>query len=340
MHEAMLYDGLEDKKVKCNLCGRRCTVTEGQVGYCHVRKNVEGKLYSLVYGRACSANPDPIEKKPLWHFHPGSLVMSIATIGCNFRCNFCQNWQISHERDIIGRKISPQRIVDMALKTGCSGVSYTYTEPTIFFEYAYDTAQLAQKAGLFNTFVTNGYLTPEAISTIAPYLDAATVDFKGNADPDFYRKYCNVPSVEPIFTALKAMKSANIHIEITNLVVTKVGDSAKDVEQLARWIVTELGEDIPFHLLRFYPHYKMRNLSPTPVSALEAAAKAAAQAGLKYIYVGNVPGHQGTNTICPNCGALLIERLGLQTLAVRLTSEGHCPNCNIPIPINRKTPQA
>jgi pyruvate formate lyase activating enzyme len=336
----MLYQGLEEKKVKCNLCGRRCTITNGQLGYCQVRKNVEGKLYSLVYGRACSANPDPIEKKPLWHFHPGSLVMSIATIGCNFRCDFCLNWQISHERDIIGRNLSPQRIVDMALQTGCGGISYTYSEPTIFFEYAYDTAQLAQKAGLFNTFVTNGYLTPDAITKIAPYLDAATVDFKGNADPDFYRKYCNVPAVEPIFTALKAMKTANIHIEITNLVVPEVGNSAKGIEHLAKWIVTELGEDIPFHLLRFYPHHKMRNLSPTPIPALEAAADAAAQAGLKYIYVGNVPGHQGTNTICPNCGALLIERLGLQTLTVRLTREGHCPNCNIPIPINRKPPQA
>jgi pyruvate formate lyase activating enzyme len=333
MHEAMLYTPVEDDKVDCYLCARRCTIPDDKLGYCRVRKNKKGTLYSLVYGKACSANPDPIEKKPLWHFHPGSLVMSIATIGCNFRCQFCQNWQISHESEIFGRDLSPEKIVELALKTGCSGISYTYTEPTIFFEYAYDTAKIAQQKGLFNTFVTNGYLTPEAIETIAPYLDAATVDFKGNANPTFYKRYCHVPSVDPIFTSLIAMKNAGIHIEITNLVVTDVGDDVQDAEKLAQWIVKELGEETPLHLLRFYPHHKMRNLPPTPIKSLEAAANASTRAGLKYVYLGNVPGHQGSNTICANCGALLIERLGVQTTSVRLTRNGRCPACNLPIPI-------
>lgn len=333
LHEAMLYTRLDEQKVKCNLCGRRCTIPEGKAGYCSVRKNKNGTLYSLVYQKACSANPDPIEKKPLWHFHPGTLVMSVATVGCNFRCSFCQNWQISHERDIHGRNLSPQKIVDMAIQTGCSGISYTYTEPTIFFEYAYDTAKIAHEKNLFNTFVTNGYMTPEAIETIAPYLDAATVDFKGNGNPDFYQKYCNVPTVEPIFNALKAMKKARIHIEITNLLVTDVGENIDEAERLAKWLVDELGEDTPLHLLRFYPHLNMRHLPPTPIPRLEAAAEASKRAGLKYVYLGNVPGHQGANTICANCGAQLVERLGVQTLSVHLTRQGRCPSCNLPIPI-------
>lgn len=333
MHEAMLYDRLKANQVKCNLCGRGCSIPDGKVGVCRVRKNVEGKLYSLVYGKACSANPDPIEKKPLWHFHPGSLVMSIATVGCNFKCVFCQNWQISHEREIYGRPLSPQKIVDMALQSGCSGISYTYTEPTIFFEYAYDTAKIAHEQGLFNTFVTNGYLTPKAVETIAPYLDAATVNFKGNGDPDFNQQFCNIPSVEPIYTCLKAMKAANIHIEITNLLVTNKGDSADGTETLTRWIVQELGDETPLHLLRFYPHHKMRELDSTPIATLEAAAEAATSVGLKYVYLGNVPGHQRTQTECHNCGALLVERLGVHTSSVRLTRQGRCPTCNLPVPI-------
>jgi len=329
----MLYEQLAEKKVKCNLCGRGCTIPDGGSGFCRVRKNMDGTLYSLVYARACSAYPDPIEKKPLWHFHPGSLVMSIATIGCNFRCQFCQNWQISQETEIRERQLPPRKVVDLAMRYGCNGISYTYTEPTIFFEYAYDTAKLAHEQGLFNTFVTNGYLTPKAVETIAPYLDAATVDFKGSGDPEFYRRYSSVPSVEPIYTCLKAMKRAGIHIEITNLLVTRVGDSAQEVERLAKWIADELGPDTPLHLLRFYPHYKMSQLEPTPLTAMEAAAEAAARAGLKYVYLGNVPGHRSYNTYCPNCGALLVERRGLQTLSIRLTRQGRCPTCNLPIPI-------
>jgi pyruvate formate lyase activating enzyme len=202
LHEAMLYEKMEEKKVRCNLCARRCVIKDGGTGFCLVRKNEQGILYSLVYAKAISACMDPIGKKPLSHFNPGSLVMSIATIGCNFRCQFCDNWMISQEKKITGRQFLPEEIVKAARDNGCQGISYTYTEPTIFFEYAYDTAKLAHKVEFFNTFVTNGYMTPEAVKTIAPYLDAATVDFKGGGDPDFYREFASVPSVEPIYESL------------------------------------------------------------------------------------------------------------------------------------------
>ncbi len=332
LHEAMLYSPLPDKQVRCFLCARTCIIPDGSLGFCQVRKNENGKLYALSYGKACSVAVDPITKKPLAHFHPGSSVLSIATGGCNFRCQFCDNWMISQEK-IGGTDLPPTEVVRATRDNNCQGISYTYTEPTIFFEYAYDTARLARERGLFNTFVTNGYLTPEGVKAIAPYLDAATVDFKGSGDPKFYRQYCKVPSVEPIYACLKAMHAAGIHLEITNLLVTKVGDFAEGMARLAQWIVTELGTDTPLHLLRFYPHHEFSHLDPTPIAALEAAATAARKAGLKFVYLGNVPGHQGANTVCPKCGALLVERLGVQTLSVRLTREGRCPTCNQAIPI-------
>ena len=230
-HEAMLYEKIQNNQVRCNLCARRCLIKDGGLGFCRVRKNESGNLYSLNYAKACAAHADPIGKKPLSHFHPGAYVMSIATVGCNFRCQFCDNWNISQEKEIIGRDLPPRDVIKAAKDYGCRGVSYTYTEPTIFFEYAYDTAVLAHKEGLFNTFVTNGYMTPEAVRTIAPYLDAATVDFKGGGDPEFYRKFSSVPSVEPIYEALSEMKRQGIHIEVTNLVVPDIGDSMDQLEE-------------------------------------------------------------------------------------------------------------
>ncbi|MEM2936014.1 MAG: AmmeMemoRadiSam system radical SAM enzyme, partial [Candidatus Bathyarchaeia archaeon] len=292
LREAMLYEPLPEKRVRCDLCGRRCVIPDGSVGFCRVRKNEGGRLYSLVYGKACSAQVDPITKKPLSHFHPGSLVMSIATVGCNFRCKFCDNWVISQEKEIRGHDLPPERVVQAARDNGCQGISYTYTEPTIFFEYAYDTAQIAHKEGIFNTFVTNGYMTPEAIQAIAPFLDAATVDFKGGGDPQFYRKFSAVPSVEPIYEALKEMKKRGIHVEVTNLVIPKIGDSLEAVRELATWIRDNLGRDTPFHLLRFHPNYELTDIPSTPVGTLEEAWKRAREAELNYVYLGNVPGHR------------------------------------------------
>jgi len=334
--EAMLYEQLENGRVKCNLCARRCTIPEGKTGFCGVRRNENGKLYSLNYAKACAANVDPIGKKPLSHFHPGALVMSIATVGCNFHCKFCDNWIISQEQDIVGRYFPPEEVVKSALNNGCQGISYTYTEPTIFFEYAYDTAVLAHKHGLFNTFVTNGYMTPEAIEKISPYLDAATVDFKGGGDPDFYREFSAVPSVEPIFEALREMKKRNIHIEVTNLVVPKIGDSMERIKELASWIRENLGEDTPFHLLRFHPDYKLIDISSTEIRTLEKAYETAKEAGLNYVYLGNVPGHRYENTYCPNCQELVIKRYGFDIIRWNLTDDMRCPKCGYKIAIKGK----
>ncbi len=331
--EAMLYEQLPENKVLCNLCGRRCTIPEGAIGFCLVRKNEEGKLYSLVYAKACSACVDPITKKPLSHFHPGSLVMSIATVGCNFRCRFCDNWAISQEKEIKGYDFPPEQVVKATKDNGCQGISYTYTEPTIFFEYAYDTAALAHEQGFFNTFVTNGYMTPEAVQTIAPFLDAATVDFKGGADPEFYKKFSAVPSVEPIYESLREMRKNDIHVEITNLVVPKMGDSMERIRELATWIRDNLGKDVPFHLLRFHPDYRLTELPSTPVKTLEQACDVSREAGLHYVYIGNVPGHRYENTYCPNCHELLIKRFSFEIVQWSLTKDMRCPACGQSIAI-------
>ena len=328
----MLYEALSDKKVSCHLCARRCTVPNGGVGFCRVRKNVDGKLYSLNYGKACTMQVDEIQKKPLFNFAPSTKAFSIATVGCNFRCQFCCNWVISQEEKITGEEISPEEVVDKALKSSCQGISYTYTEPTIFFEYAYDTAKIAHEKGLYNTFVTNGYMTPEAVKTIAPYLDAITVDFKGGASPKFYREVMQVPSVEPIFEALNEMKKQGIFIEITNLIVPEIGDSPDDIQKLVGWIKNNLGEDTPIHFLAFSPNYYLIDLPQTPIEAIDNAIKTAEKAGLKYVYAGNAPGHHNENTYCWSCGELLIKRWNVYLLDYKLDGD-KCPKCGTHINI-------
>lgn len=333
LHEAMLYEKLEGDKVRCNLCGRRCLINDGDTGFCLVRKNEGGKLYSLVYGKAISACADPIGKKPLSHFHPGSQVMSIATVGCNFRCQFCDNWRISQEKEIRGREFSPEEVVKTAREEGCQGISYTYSEPTIFFEYAYKTAKLAHQVGLFNTFVTNGYLTPEAVKKISPFLDAATVDFKGGGDPDFYREFASVPSVKPIYECLKEMKRNDIHVEITNLIVPEKGDAIPRIKGLAAWIKEALGEDTPFHLLRFHPDYELTDIPSTSLQTLKKAYTAVRETGLNYVYIGNCPGHPYENTYCPYCHELLIKRFSFKITRWNLTKDMRCPECGQEIAI-------
>ena len=325
MKEAMFYEKLEKKTVKCKLCARNCTIPEGKTGVCRVRKNIDGKLYSLVYDKVSAANPDPIEKKPLYHFAPGSSAFSICTPGCNWKCKYCQNWQLS-QGEIEGEAISPEEIVKMALDMGCQGVSHTYTEPTIFYELSYDTAKLAHEKGLFNTWVTNGFTNPEPIRKIAKYLDAVTVDFKGSGDEKFLRSFSAVPSVDPIFTALKEYKKHRIHIEITDLIVPKIGDSMKKVRELVRWIKENLGEETPIHFLRFFPNYLVLDLPPTPIETLEKAYTIAKEEEMKYVYVGNVWDEKKNNTYCPNCGKLLIRRLGMETLEYKI-KKGKCPYC-------------
>lgn len=329
----MLYEKKEKNRVKCNLCGRRCLINEGDNGFCMVRKNIGGVLTSLVYAKAVSAAVDPIGKKPLSHFNPGALVMSIATAGCNFRCNFCDNWMISQDHSIPGKVFPPEKVVKAARERNCYGISYTYTEPTVFFEYAYDVAKLAHQVGFFNTFVTNGYLTPEAVRIISPILDAVTVDFKGGGDPDFYKSYASVPTVEPIYEALKEFRRNGVNIEITNLVIPKIGDSLERIKEMAIWIKEILGKDTPFHLLRFHPDYKMTTTQGTSVEIMEKAYMTAKNVGLNYVYIGNLPGHPAENTFCPQCNELLIKRHSFEITKWNLTKDKKCPVCNHPIPI-------
>ena len=340
LHEAMLYERQPELKVKCCLCARRCLISEGASGFCQVRRNEGGKLFTLNYGKAVSAGVDPISKKPLSHFNPGAQVMSIAAAGCNFRCQFCDNWMISQDHEIVGRPFPPDDVIRYARDKSCQGISYTYTEPTIYMEYAFDTAKLARQVGFFNTFVTNGYMTPEAVRLIAPVLDAATVDFKGGGDPDFYRTVSAVPNVEAIYEALKELKLNGVHVEITNLIVPKIGDSMERIKDMATWIANYLGKDTVFHLLRFHPDYKMTTIPATPMETMEKAYMTAKEAGLPYTYLGNVPGHPGENTYCPNCGETLIKRYSFEITKWNLTKDNRCPVCGENIPIKGKLHQS
>ena len=316
--------------VKCDLCHRRCYIAPGKYGACGVRKNVGGRLYTLVYGLLTAMNLDPIEKKPLLHFHPGSVVLSISTAGCNFYCQFCQNFEISQarlEKGLYGFLREPEDIVLTAVKYGADGITYTYNEPTIFFELLQDTAREAKKYGLVNTMVTNGYITPEAVDELGSLMDAATVDFKGGGDPEFYRKVMFVPDPEPIFESMLAMKEKGWWVEVTNLVVPQIGDKPEYVRKLAKWVYENLGPEIPFHLLRFHPDYKLRHLPHTPVKTLEKLAEIAREEGLKHVYIGNVWGHPLEDTYCPNCGYKVIDREGFAIVDWRLTSDNRCPKC-------------
>ena len=333
LHEAMFYTKQENNKVNCYLCARRCQISDGSTGFCLVRKNESGTLYSLNFGKAVSAAVDPISKKPLSHFNPGALVMSVAAAGCNFRCQFCDNWMISQDKEVAGRNFPPGDILKAAREKNCQGISYTYTEPTIYMEYAYETARIAHQVSFFNTFVTNGYMTQEAVKTIAPYLDAATVDFKGGADPGFYKSVMSVPNVEPIYETLKELKLNGVHLEITNLVVPKIGDSLDRIKAMAVWIKDYLGKDTPFHLLRFHPDYKMTTTPATSMETMEKAYMTCREVGLSYTYIGNTPGHPAENTYCPNCNELLIKRYSFEITKWNLTKDMRCPVCNTGIPI-------
>lgn len=332
MKEAILYKKLNGK-VQCTACRRRCVLEEGQIGFCGVRKNIKGKLRLLVHSLPNAVNVDPIEKKPLFHFLPGTLAFSIGTQGCNFACQFCQNYDLSQRREIIGVRLTPTQAVKMALDHGCKSISYTYNEPTIFIEYAYDIGKLARKKGLANTFVTNGYETEESIELMKEFVDAVTVDFKGNGNPQFYLKYMSVPKEEEIYQTLLMMKEAGFHIEITDLVVPKIGDNLEDAKKLVRWIVENLGEETPIHFLRFFPHYLLSDLPPTPVETLEKHAKIAKEEGMKFVYIGNVPGHPLEHTYCPKCGKPVIERYGIEIVGWHLDENFRCKYCGYKLPI-------
>jgi pyruvate formate lyase activating enzyme len=325
--EARLWRALEGGKVDCDLCAHLCRIAPSKFGVCGVRENREGKLFTYAYGDVIAAHVDPIEKKPLYHFQPGTHSFSIATVGCNFHCPFCQNWQISQvTREKKGFRggddLRPEQVVKEARTHGCRSISYTYTEPTIFFEYAFDTARLARDAGLSNVFVTNGYMTAAALRLIQPYLDAANVDLKAFKD-ETYKKICGA-RLGPVLDSIRLMRELGIWVEVTTLVVPGMNDSPGELADIARFIAG-VSPDIPWHVSRFHPDYKYTEAPATPVETLERARGAGREAGLRYIYVGNVWG-EGENTDCPQCARRLISRSGF-SVRKNDVRDGACPQC-------------
>jgi pyruvate formate lyase activating enzyme len=329
--EAMFYEKLEDGRIQCYLCPRRCLLTDGMRGFCRAREPENGIHYSLVYGNPTAVHVDPIEKKPLFHFLPATTAFSIATAGCNFRCRYCQNWQISQfpPEETLNYQLSPQETVEGAIKFNCPTIAYTYTEPSIFYEYMFDTAKLARARGIKNIYHSNGSLNPEPVRELCRYLDGANIDLKGFTQ-DFYWDVCG-GYLETVLGTIKTLKENNVHVEITNLVVPTLNDNPSDIRKMCQWIRDEAGKDIPIHFSRFHPTYKLRNLPPTPVKTLEEARRIALEEGLEFVYIGNVPGHEAESTYCPRDGKILIRRVGYSVLENNII-DGKCKFCGRDIP--------
>ena len=345
----MFWDKMDGGRVQCYLCPRKCVIMPDRSGYCGVRKNEDGKLYSLIYGKVSSINLDPVEKKPLFHFHPGTMCMSIGTIGCNMRCIHCQNWEIAHVVLVEGvgheegkvfnilaeertEVISPEKLMEITEKSEAEGIAFTYNEPAIWLEYVLDCAKLAKAKGLYTAFITNGYIGPEALDAIGPYMDAFRVDIKGFTK-EFYQKLAKVSNFETILDATKRAKEKwNMHVEAITLVIPGWNDDDKQLKDIANWIKNNLGDQTPWHVTRFTPQLELKEIHMTPVETLEKARQIGFDAGLKYVYIGNVPGHEGENTYCPKCKHLLVERFGFDAQMKGL-HEGKCDFCGELIPI-------
>ena len=317
----------ENGTVRCLVCPRECRIPEGQRGFCRVRENRGGELVLLTYGKSSGAVPDPVEKKPLFHYKPGSRTYSIGTVGCNLRCLHCQNWQISQAspEEVPLEDLPPETIVKRARATGCDSVSFTYNEPVINLEYTVDTFELCKREGLGTVYVTNGFMREETAAFLSRYLEAANVDLKAFTER-FYRDVCG-GSLEPVLRTLKTWKSNGVHVEVTTLVIPGHNDSEEEAREIAAWIRDELGPETPWHVSRFHPDYKMLDVPPTPVETVERFVRIGYDEGLYYVYVGNVPGHKYENTYCPNCGALLVERRGFTVLRINLEPGPRCPEC-------------
>jgi pyruvate formate lyase activating enzyme len=330
LHEAILYDRLDDGIVQCRVCPRLCRIKPGQRGTCRARENRGGVLYSLIYDRICSVSADPVEKKPLFHFFPGSTVLSLGTLGCNFTCGHCQNWQIAHADVASGRAdlrpLSVDKLQVLAEHNDCAGVAWTYNEPTIWIEYVLDGARIAHAEGLYTVMVTNGYITEEALDVLAPHIDAYRVDVKG-FDDDLYKRLCKIPHFAPVLAAAeRAQKVHGCHVEIVTNVIPTMNDDDATLRGIADWIVATLGPKTPWHVTRFQPQLELSHLPATPIRTLEHAVALGHDAGLEFVYVGNVPGHDGENTVCPRCHRLVARRTGyaVEDLAIR---DGRCDMC-------------
>lgn len=334
MKKAILFDTLQNKKVRCNICGHRCLILQDRRGFCGVRVNKGGILYSLAYGKVLSYNANPIEMKPLFHYQPGSLCFSLGTAGCNFRCPGCQNWELSHRKiedtTAVCTDISPEDSVKMSFKNECQGISWTFNEPTVWFEYTLDGAKKAKRQGLYTVYVSNGYISPEALEMISPYLDAFRVDLKGFSE-DTYKKISGVKAFAGVLNSMKiARKKYKMHVECVTNIISGMNDNERELNEMADWIKRELGPETPWHVTRFYPSFKLQNIPCTPLVKLERIRTIGLQAGLRYVYLGNVTGHPWENTYCYQCDALLIERRGF-TISQFNIREGKCPKCNIDI---------
>jgi len=325
------FTSLEGGDIRCELCPHRCRVSRGKRGLCRVRENRDGKYYSLVYGNPCAMHPDPIEKKPFFHLLPGTVSFSLATAGCNFQCKFCQNWEISQAspEDVFSYDVPPETIVKKAKEIGAHSIAYTYVEPTVFYEYMSDIAQLTRKGGLLNVTHSNGFINPVPLRNLCKVLDAANIDLKGFTET-FYRELCG-GELNPVLETLKILKEEKVHLEITNLMIPTKNDEMSLVREMCLWIKKELGADTPVHFSRFYPLYKLRTLPPTPVSTLEKVRTLALSAGLEYVYIGNIPGHEAENTFCPSCKKMIIQRTGYMVREVNMKA-GKCKFCGKPIP--------
>ena len=330
-HRAMHWRALAGKRVQCTLCPRQCRVADRERGFCGVRENRGGTYYTLVYNKVCSSNVDPIEKKPLFHFLPGSKALSIATAGCNFACKFCQNWNISQFRpeQVHHVPVTSASLVALARRWGARSIAYTYSEPTISYELMHDSAAAARRAGLGAVAISNGYISPEALKQLAPHMTAYKVDLKAFTD-DFYRKICR-GTLKPVLDTLVLLKEIGLWSEIVVLIIPTLNDGTDEIKKMCAWIVKELGPDVPVHFSRFHPTYLLKNLPPTPVSTLERCRRIARDAGINYVYIGNVPGHEAESTYCPGCGTTLIKRWGFLVVRNSL-KDGACPRCGRKIP--------
>lgn len=326
MKEALYYKKMKNKFIQCQLCPKFCVIKKEEYGNCGARKNVNGVLYSLVYSMPCAAAVDPVEKKPLFHFLPGSRVFSVGTAGCNLHCKFCQNWttaQVNAE-EVSKNKLSPKQVVDAALLEECESIAYTYNEPTVFFEYVIETAKLAKKKGLKNILVTNGFINPDPLKEISEFIDAANIDLK-SMDESFYENVCDA-KLKPVLASIKLMKKLGIWIEVTNLIIPRLNDEPEQVKKLCDWIVENIGKDVPLHFSGFFPTHKLLNNPSTSVETLLRAKRIAETAGIKFVYVGNISTIHGETTFCPNCKTPLIVR-DFYFVRENKLDVGRCSNC-------------